>query len=70
MQFYRKLNQRSYYTLENSIQSVLVYSQIIPDYGLFGIFLDNNFIFLNHVLLKYKHIYVYKNDFIQLQVTL
>jgi hypothetical protein len=69
MRFYRKLNQSYFSFKESSVQKIIMYSKLLPDLQTFHTFLKNDLIFLNGQVLKSKHIFVYKNDFIQLEVS-
>lgn len=54
---------------ENKIDRVVVYSKLVPDHFTFDLFYNNNLIFFNYKPLASREIYVYKNDFIQLEIT-
>ena len=69
MRFYRKLNQ-SYFDLhENNVQKVLIYSRLVPDKETFSTFFNSKIIYLNGSVLTNKEIFIYKNDFIQLEIS-
>lgn len=68
--FARKSSVKSYYLLENNLKNILIYSRLIPDLPLFTLFFTNNFIYLNHRTLRSWDIYVYKNDLVQLEITI
>jgi len=67
--FYRKLNQAYLSTHENSITKTLIYSRLVPDVHTFDAFYNNKIIFFNNKVLSTKVLSVYKNDFIQLEVS-
>jgi hypothetical protein len=67
--FYRKLNQDYLSADENIAYKVIIYSKLIPDYHTLDIFFKNNFIFINGTSLKNPNIFLYKNDFIQIEIT-
>ena len=69
MRFYRKLNQSYFSFKESNVQKVIMYSKLLPDLQTFNLFFKNDLIFLNGQTLKNRHIFVYKNDFIQLEVS-
>jgi hypothetical protein len=46
-----------------------MYSKLLPDLQTFDTFFKNGLIFLNGQPLKNKHIFIYKNDFIQLEIS-
>jgi len=70
IKFSRKIPQRSYYTHESVLKNVILYSRLIPDLSMLKMLLSNKIIFLNHRLVSSYLIYVYKNDFIQLEITI
>lgn len=65
----RKSKQRSYYTQESTLRNVMLYSRLIPDLALLYTLFSNKVIFVNHRLLSTCQMYVYKNDFVQLEIT-
>lgn len=67
--FFRRLNQNYLSQNENKISNILVYSKLVPDLKSFDLFFDNRMIYLNNNLLSTKLIYIYKNDFIQLEIS-
>lgn len=67
--FFRKLNQAYLSQNENRVDNVLIYSKLVSDLKSFDIFFDNKMIHLNNNLLSTKHLYLYKNDFIQLEIS-
>jgi hypothetical protein len=67
--FYRKLNQDYLSSNDNVAYKIIIYSKLVPDRSTFNIFLRNNLIFLNSSLLKSTGIFLYKNDFVQLEVS-
>lgn len=67
--FYRKLNQSFISDGENLAFRVLIYSRLVPDLNSFNIFFKNKMIFLNNFFLFKADIYVYKNDYIQLEIS-
>ena len=70
VKFSRKISQRAYYTHESTLRSVMLYSRLIPDFAMLKMLFSNKVIFLNHRLVLSYLIYIYKNDFIQLEVTI
>lgn len=70
VKFSRKISQRSYYTHESTLRNVMLYSRLIPDLAMLKILLSNGIIFLNHRLVLSCLVYIYKNDFIQLEITI
>lgn len=69
IKFYRRLNHSCFTQNENKIYKILVYSRLLPDKSLFNLFLNEGLIYLNHKCVTLTDIYVYKNDFIQLEIT-
>jgi hypothetical protein len=69
MRFYRKLNQSYFNFKEASVQKIIMYSKLLPDLQTFNVFFENSLIFLNGQILTNKYIFIYKNDFIQLEVS-
>lgn len=69
VKFSRKISQRSYTVKENTLRNVMLYSRLIPDLAVFEVLLNNSIIFLNHRLIKNHQVFIYKNDFIQCEVT-
>jgi len=69
VQFSRKISQRAYYTHESTLRNVMLYSRLIPDFAMLKMLFSNKVIFLNHRLALSYLIYIYKNDFIQLEIT-
>lgn len=67
--FYRKLNQDYVSFNENIASKIIVYSKLLPDNSTFNIFIKNSLIFINGFTLKNPNIYLYKNDFVQLEIT-
>jgi len=67
--FYRKVNTGYISQEENSIDKILLYSKLLPDVSSLNSFFKNNMIFLNSKKLVNLHIYVYKNDFIQIEIS-
>ena len=67
--FYRKLNQKYFNFNENSVINTIIYSRLVPDLATFTTFFENQFIFLNGVTLTNRTIFVYRNDFIQIEIT-
>lgn len=67
--FFRKLNQVYLLHNENKIQNVIIYSRLTPDLPTFDVFFRNNLVYLNNYVLSSKALYVYKNDFIQLEIS-
>jgi len=70
VKFSRKISQRAYYTHESTLRSVMLYSRLIPDFAMLKMLFSNKVIFLNHRLVLSYLIYIYKNDFIQLEITI
>ena len=70
VKFSRKISQRAYYTHESTLRSVMLYSRLIPDFAMLKMLFSNKVIFLNHRLALSYLIYIYKNDFIQLEITI
>jgi len=69
VKFYRKLNQHNISASESLISKTLIYSKLIPDLNSFLLFFDNKMIFLNSKVLCNTKLYVYRNDYIQLEVS-
>jgi len=69
MRFYRKLNQTYFDLHENNVQKVLIYSRLVPDKDTFNTFFNSKIIYLNGSVLTNKEIFIYKNDFIQLEIS-
>lgn len=67
--FYRKLNQDYLSTDENTADKIILYSKLVPDYNTFSVFLKNKLIFVNGIPLKSPDIFLYSNDFVQLEIT-
>jgi hypothetical protein len=67
--FYRKLNQSFISDGENLAFRVLIYSRLVPDLSSFSVFFKNKMIFLNNLSLFKADTYVYKNDYIQLEIS-
>lgn len=67
--FYRKLNQNYMSNSENSIDKIIIYAKLLPDRNSLNLFFNNNIIFFNNKKLSNLSLYVYKNDFIQLEIT-
>ena len=67
--FFRKLNQTYLSQNENRVDNVLIYSKLVSDLKSFEVFFDNKVIYLNNKLLSAKSLYLYKNDFIQLEIS-
>ena len=67
--FYRKINKSYISQEENSIDKILLYSKLLPDAQSLNSFFKNNMIFLNSKKLTSLAIYVYKNDFIQIEIS-
>ena len=67
--FYRKLNHTYFSQNENTIIKVIIYSKLVPDTSVFALFMNNNLIFLNNKVLKHAKFYLYRNDFIQLEIS-
>lgn len=65
----RKSKQRCYYTRESTLRNVMLYSRLIPDLALLQTLFSNKIIFVNHRLLSTCQMFVYKNDFVQLEIT-
>ena len=69
MRFYRKLNQSYFSFNENNVQKVLIYSRLVPDLSTFNLFFNNKLIFVNNTPLINSRLFIYKNDFIQLEIS-
>ena len=67
--FLRKVNQNYFSFNENSVSKVLIYSRLVPDELTFNLFYKNKLIFLNGKPLLNDKLYIYKNDFIQLEIS-
>ena len=70
IKFSRKIFQRSYIVKENSLRNVMLYSRLVPDLATLKLMLNNSIVFLNHKLVGDWGIFIYKNDFIQFEVTI
>lgn len=69
LKFYRKLNHKYFSFNENSVVNITIYSRLVPDLSTFDTFFTHGFIFLNGTPLTLRGAFVYKNDFIQLEIT-
>lgn len=69
VKFYRKLNQYYFTENENLVSKVVIYSKLVPDYSTFYIFFKNNLFFINGLKLKSSKIFLYRNDFIQIEIS-
>ena len=69
IKFSRKLTQSYYSFNENDVTRVVIYTRLIPDEATFNLFHTNNLIFLNNRLLHDPKSFIYKNDFLQLEIT-
>jgi hypothetical protein len=69
VRFYRRLNHTSFTQNENVVYKVVIYSRLLPDKPLFDSFFNNNFIYVNGKTLLDSSLYVYRNDFIQLEIS-
>ena len=69
IKFSRKLTQNYYSFNENDVTRVVIYTRLIPDEATFNLFHTNNLIFLNNKLLHDSKSFIYKNDFLQLEIT-
>ena len=67
--FLRKTNQNYLTQNENKIIKVYIYSKLVLNTSMFNLFKLNNLLFLNNVVLKSINMYIYKNDFIQVQIS-
>ena len=67
--FYRKIHKNYISQEENSIDKILLYSKLLPDMSSLNSFFSNNMIFLNNTKLTNLSIFVYKNDFIQIEIS-
>lgn len=67
--FYKKSYENYPVISELSVDKVLIYSRLIPDYNTFNLFFYQNSIFINGKLLSSKNINCVVNDFIQFIVT-
>lgn len=68
--FYRKCSSNSFHLSENTLDKIILLSKIIPDYGVLNLFLTNNYIFINHVSVSDPLIFIYKNDFLQVEISI
>ena len=69
IKFSRKLTQNYYSFNENDVMRVIIYTRLIPDEATFNLFHSNNLIFLNNKPLNDNKSFIYKNDFLQLEIT-
>jgi len=69
IKFSRKLTQNYYSFSENDVMRVIIYTRLIPDEATFNLFHNNNLIFLNNKPLNNGKSFIYKNDFLQLEIT-
>lgn len=69
VKFYRKSTTGQLSFNENIISRVAIYSRLVPDKFTFDLFFKNKLIFLNSNTLLSNTIYVYKNDFIQIEIS-
>jgi hypothetical protein len=67
--FYRSISREYLSQNENELYKVVIYSRLVPDLSIFNLFFNNSLIFLNSKILKRKDIFLYKNDFIQLEIS-
>lgn len=67
--FYRKIHRDYFSQNENSIDKILLYSKLLPDKSSLNSFFNNRMIFLNTKKVDSLLIYVYKNDFIQIEIS-
>lgn len=68
--FYRKCSSNSFYLNENTLDKIILSSKIIPDYGVLNLFLHNNYVFINHVSVSDPLILIYRNDFLQVEISI
>ena len=67
--FLRKVNQNYFSFNENNVSKVLIYARLVPDEATFNLFYTNKLIFLNGKPLPNDKLYIYKNDFLQLEIS-
>ncbi len=69
MKFSRKIHQNYFSENENNVLNILSYSGLISDKSTFTLFIKNKLVYLNGLVLQNKSIYIYKNDFIQVEIS-
>lgn len=69
VKFYRRITKTYISFNESQLHKVVIYSKLVPDHFAFDLFFNNQFIYLNNEPLANKALYVYKNDFIQLEIS-
>lgn len=68
--FARKARNYNYLSeQENLVSKVFIYSKLVPDSYTFDVFFSFKFLFLNGGRLLNKFTYIYKNDFLQLEIS-
>lgn len=67
--FYRKINQSHILDNENFAYRILIYSKLVPDLNSFYLLFNNKLVFLNNQVLARFNIYVYTNDYLQIEVS-
>lgn len=70
IKFYRKSISSQFSFNENSIDKITIYSRLVPDKFTFDLFFRNKLIYFNSSTLLSDVIYVYKNDFIQVEISI
>lgn len=69
VKFYRKVSMNHFTFNENRIDKITIYSRLVPDHFTFNLFFNHQLIYFNTKPLTSNQLYVYKNDFIQLEIT-
>ena len=69
VKFYRRITKAYLSFNENQAYKVIIYAKLVPDHLTFNVFLENGFFYINGTPLKNKLLYVYKNDFIQIEIS-
>lgn len=69
VKFYRRITRAYLSFNENQAYKVIIYAKLVPDHLTFNVFLENSFFYINGTPLKNRLLYVYKNDFIQIEIS-
>lgn len=69
VKFYRKSSTHHFSFNENRVDRITIYSRLVPDHFTFDTFFNNSLIFINNKPLVSRELFLYKNDFLQLEIT-
>jgi hypothetical protein len=69
-QFYKLSKFQTLHTIETRLTSILIYTNLIPDYEFSKYFIDNNLVYVNGIIANRYNEVIVLHDFIQLVVTL